>query len=88
MISKFPCHITGMLRYCLATTYFQRTQEFYKQVHDVAMGNPLSPVIANIIRENFAQKTLNMFAMLSYGEKEEKFAFVDVHCTGRARNGW
>ena len=58
----FPDDITGLFKHCLTTTYFQYNHEFYEQLDGVAMGSPISPVIANFYMEYFEEKALNTAA--------------------------
>ena len=44
--------IIGLLRFCLSTTSFQYKGTHYQLV-GVAMGSPVSPVIADIFMEDF-----------------------------------
>ena len=37
-----------MLKFCLTSTSFQYVETHYKQLDGVAMGSPVSPVIADI----------------------------------------
>jgi hypothetical protein len=39
--------ILKLFRHVLTTSYFSCTGQFYKQIDGMAMGSPLSPVIAN-----------------------------------------
>ncbi|XP_060534544.1 uncharacterized protein LOC132706961 [Cylas formicarius] len=83
--ARFRNDVTELFRHCLTTTYFQWNKEFYEQVDGVAMGSPLSPVIANFFMEKFEQQALNTaqkkpkcwfryvddtFVIWSHGEKE------------------
>ena len=43
----FTKDLVDIFRVCLTTTYFVWEEEFYEQIDGVAMGSPLSPVIAN-----------------------------------------
>ena len=40
-----------LVEVCLRSTYFTFQKEFYEQVEGVAMGSPLSPIVANIYME-------------------------------------
>ena len=40
------------------TSYFQWDNVFYEQTDEVAMGSPLSPVIANFYKEHFEKQAL------------------------------
>jgi len=43
----FEDSILALFRYALTSTYFCYDGQFYEQIDEVAMGSPLSPVIAN-----------------------------------------
>ena len=47
--------IKDLLRLCLTTTYFAWNGKMYEQTEGAAMGNPLSPVVANIFMEHFEE---------------------------------
>jgi hypothetical protein len=47
-----------LFKHTLTTTYFLYNGEFYEQTDGVAMGSPLSPVIANFYMEYFEQRAL------------------------------
>nr|XP_060632240.1 uncharacterized protein LOC132775540 [Anolis sagrei ordinatus] len=55
---RFPEDITALFHHCLTTSYFQWDNEFYEQKDGVAMGSPLSPVIANFYMEHFEKQAL------------------------------
>lgn len=40
--------IKHLLRICLTSTYFMWNDEYYEQTDGAAMGNPFSPIVANI----------------------------------------
>jgi hypothetical protein len=42
----------------VTTSYFRFADQFYRQFDDVAMGSPLSPVIANFFMEDFEEMAL------------------------------
>lgn len=54
----FPMDISNLFRHCLTTTYFAWDSKFYEQTEGVAMGSPLSPVVANFFMEKFEQQAL------------------------------
>ena len=54
--------ISSLLRFCLTSTSFQYGGKHFKQVDGVAMGSPVSSVIADIFMEN-----LEMKAFQGYG---------------------
>ena len=45
-------------RFCLHSTYFLFQGKYYEQVKGVAMGSPVSPVLANLCMEFFEEKAL------------------------------
>ncbi|GJQ82924.1 hypothetical protein Trydic_g5927 [Trypoxylus dichotomus] len=49
----FPADITQLFKHCLRTSYFVWDGSFYEQTDGVAIGNPLSPVVANLLMEQF-----------------------------------
>jgi hypothetical protein len=49
--------IMKLLELCVKNTYFQFRKTFYEQTEGLAMGSPLSPVLANIYMEHLALKT-------------------------------
>ena len=51
--------ITLLLEFCLKITYFSFQGQFYEQVKGVALGSPVSPIVANLYMEYFAQKALS-----------------------------
>ena len=50
-----------LLKLCLKSSFFSFKGTIYEQTHGVAMGSPLSPIIANIYMEHFEKKALNSF---------------------------
>ncbi|XP_054853995.1 uncharacterized protein LOC129342319, partial [Eublepharis macularius] len=81
----FPEDVTALFHHCLTTSYFQWDNEFYEQMDGVAMGSPLSPVIANFYMEHFEKTALesaphkpsvwfrfvdDTFIIWSHGEEE------------------
>ena len=84
---------------CLNSTFFSFMGELYEQTCGVAMGSPLSPIIANLFMENFEEKALNTanpkpewwsrfvddtFLIWAHG-KEELDKFVD-HLNGKTES--
>ena len=55
----FSKDILDLFRTCLTTSYFLWDGEFYEQTDGVAMGSPLSPVIANFFMEKFEHHILD-----------------------------
>ena len=51
--------ITTLLEFCLTNTYFLFQGKYYEQVQDAAMGSPISPLIANLLMEEFEVKALS-----------------------------
>ncbi|CAG4951018.1 unnamed protein product [Parnassius apollo] len=47
-----------LLKHCLTSGYLLWKEEFYKQVDGVAMGSPVSPIVADIFTEDFEEKAL------------------------------
>ena len=45
--------IVTLLELCLKNTYFLFQGKYYEQVHGAAMGSPISPLIANLLTEEF-----------------------------------
>ena len=43
--------IITLLEFCLRNTYFLFQGKYYEQVHGVAMGSPISPLITNLFME-------------------------------------
>ena len=52
-------HIIDLLGFCLNNTYFSFQNEFYEQVEEVAMGSPVSPIVANLYMEHFEREALH-----------------------------
>ena len=53
---------TNLVKVILASTYFSLWGEIYEQTHTMALGSPLSLVVANIFMENFKEKSINSFS--------------------------
>ena len=51
--------IISLQEYCLKNTYFLFQGKYYEQVHGAAMGSPISPLIANLFKEEFEVKAIN-----------------------------
>jgi hypothetical protein len=54
----FEEDVLGLFRRILTTSYFTYNEQFYGQTDDVAMGSPLSPVIANFYMEDCEKAAL------------------------------
>ena len=48
---------------CLRSTFFSFQGEFYEQVSGVAMGSPLSPIVANLFMESFEKNVVASFPL-------------------------
>ena len=46
-------NILSLLEFCINSTYFSFQGKFYEQLEGVAMGSPLSPIVANLYIESF-----------------------------------
>ena len=51
-------NIIELVGFCLHNTYFSFQNKFYEQVEGVAMGSPVSPIVANLYMEYFEVKAL------------------------------
>ena len=51
-------NLMKMLTFCLETTYFGMGSDIYRQEEGLAMGSPLSPVLANIYMEYIEEMAL------------------------------
>lgn len=59
LVSKiFPADICKLFEICLTGSYFVWEGNFYEQIDGVAMGSPLSPVIANLFMEHLEKKAI------------------------------
>ena len=47
-----------LIEICTKNNYFEWSDDIYKQIHGVAMGSPLSPVLANLYMEYFESEIL------------------------------
>ncbi|MFX0618098.1 reverse transcriptase domain-containing protein, partial [Escherichia coli] len=56
--NHIPMEYLKLLQQCLTSGYLLWNGEFYKQVDGVAMGSPVSPVVADIFMENFEEMAL------------------------------
>jgi len=54
----FNNEILALYKHVLTSTYFCMDGQFYEQTDGVAMGSPLSPVIANFYMEDFEMKAI------------------------------
>lgn len=53
---------TRLVEIFLTSTFFYFEGEFYEQTYGVAMGSPLSPIVANLFMEEFESKALSSAA--------------------------
>ena len=51
-------HIVCLLEFCLRSTYFTFKGRFYEQQEGVAMGSPISPIVANLYMEDLETKAI------------------------------
>ena len=51
-------NLMEMLTFCVETTYFGMEADIYRQDEGLAMGSPLSPVLANLYKEYFEEMAL------------------------------
>jgi hypothetical protein len=74
LLSKhFEQSTLALFKHVLTSTYFSFDGQFYEQTDGVAMGSPLSPVIANFFMEDFENKALS----LSLHKPTHWFRYVD-----------
>ena len=53
-----PDNISTLLELCVNCTYFVYDGTFFKRIHDRAMGSPVSPILCNLIMEDFEKQAL------------------------------
>ena len=70
----------NLVRTCLKSTYFSYQGNIYEHIHGVAMGSPLSLVIANIYMEHFEMKAINCFPFTLDEWKGMSMIFL-LNCT-------
>ena len=58
----FEDDVLALFKYILTSTYFCFDGQFCKQMEGVALGSPLSPVIANFFMEEFEKKAIEQAA--------------------------
>ena len=52
-------HIINLLEFCLRTTYFTFQGRFFEKLQGVAMGSPISSIVANLYTEDFEMNAIN-----------------------------
>ena len=52
-----------LIEVCLKSTFFTFQQVFYEQIEGVAMGSPLSPIVANLYMEMFEKRDVDLFPL-------------------------
>ena len=55
----FTEDILALFKFVLTSTYFCFDGQYFERTDGVAMGSPLSPVIANFFMQDFEEKALN-----------------------------
>jgi retron-type reverse transcriptase len=61
LLSKhFETDILALFKHALTSTYFVFDGQYYEQTDGVAMGSPLSPVMANFYTEEFEKTALEL----------------------------
>ena len=60
---KSNSEIASLVELCLRSTFFSFQEVIYEQVDGVAMGSPLSPVVANLFMEHFEESALRTFPL-------------------------
>ena len=56
--------VTELLEICLTSTYFTFQEKYYRLTDGVAMGSPVSSVVANIFMEEFEERAISMAGQL------------------------
>lgn len=65
-----------LVEHCLTSTFFNFQGEFYEKTCDVAMGSPLSPIVANLFMEYF--ETMSLVIAKFHLKKCKRF--IDATC--------
>jgi RNA-directed DNA polymerase len=60
---------TRLAKVCLKSTFFSFQGDFYEQTSRVAMGSPLSPIVANLYMEKFEKNSLESYHLRPSGWK-------------------
>ena len=53
--------VDNIFSFCLEGTYLAFEGKVYRQIHDMAMGSPVSVVVANLVMEDVEQEALSTF---------------------------
>ena len=56
--NNMPIEYAELLEHCLTSGYLMFNDEFYVQVDGIAMGSPVSPLVADIFMEDFEERAL------------------------------
>jgi hypothetical protein len=56
----FEDDVLALFQHTLTSMYFCFDGQYYEQTDGVAMGSPLSPVIANFFMEDFEKKAIEL----------------------------
>ena len=75
--------IVRLLRFCLASTAFQYKGKHYRQLDGVAVGSPVSPVIADIFIEDLEDKAFASYPLVP----RVLYRFVD-DILSAVKKGW
>ena len=51
-------NIISLLEFCLKSTYFSFQGKYFEQLEGVAMGSPISSIVANLYIENFLAEAI------------------------------
>ena len=54
-------NICSLLQLCLEATYLSFESKVHRQIHGMAMGSPVSVVVANLVMEDVEQEALSTF---------------------------
>ena len=70
--------VISLLYFVLSNNYFVYNDSVYKQIHDCAMGSPVSPVVANLCMEAIEEiaMTIQLPSHLKYGNDMLMIVFV------------
>ena len=74
--------ICSLFQLCLEATYLAFKGKVYRQIHGMAMGSPVSVVVANLVMEDVEQEELSTFHTPPWLWKR----FIDDMCTALPSN--